>query len=136
MLQEAGKEVGVTTGRPRRCGWLDLPLLRESVRLCTPTAIALTKIDVLSGLDAPRVAVAYELDGKRLDYPPQDEDDFARVVPVYETMPGWRQGIRSCVRWEDLPASARDYVEMIERRLGVKVSLISVGPDREHIIFR
>jgi adenylosuccinate synthase len=136
MLQRAGGEVGATTGRVRRCGWLDLPLLRESVRLCTPTGIALTKIDVLSGLDVLQVAVAYELDGKRLDYPPQDEDDFARVLPVYEPMPGWRQTIRGCARWEDLPVPARGYVEMLERRLGVKVSMISVGPDRDHVIFR
>ena len=136
FLQRVGAEFGVTTGRKRRCGWLDLPLLRETTRLCSPTEIALTKIDVFSGLDELRIAVAYDLDGKRLDYPPQDEDDFARVQPVYETMPGWKESLCECTDWNALPQATRAYVEKIESILGVRISMVSVGPDRDQTIFR
>ncbi len=136
FLQRVGAEVGVTTGRKRRCGWLDLPLLRETVRLCSPSEIALTKIDVLSELDELKIATAYELDGKRLEFPPQDEDDFARVTPVYETMPGWKENLCACTDWNALPQAARNYVEKIETTLGVRVSMVSVGPDRDQTIFR
>jgi adenylosuccinate synthase len=136
FLPRVGAEVGVTTGRKRRCGWLDLVILRETARLCTPTDIALTKIDVFSGLPTLNVAVAYELDGVRLDYPPQDEEDFARAIPVYETLPGWNGNLAACAAWGDLPAQARAYVEKIENVLGVRVSMVSVGPDRDQTIFR
>lgn len=136
FLQRVGAEFGVTTGRKRRCGWLDLPLLRETIRLCSLTDIALTKIDVLSELDELNVAVAYELDGKRLDYPPQDEDDFARVNPIYETLPGWKENLCDCADWASLPSATRAYVEMIENTLGVRISMVSVGPDRDQTIFR
>ena len=135
-LQEKGFEIGVTTGRKRRCGWLDIVILRETGRLCGPTEIVLTKLDVLSGLDAIKIAVAYDVDGVRHDYPPQDEDMLARAKPIYESMPGWKEDISACLEWESLPQTAQRYIERVERLLGVKISVVSVGPDRDQNIYR
>ena len=131
-LREAGSEFGATTGRPRRCGWLDLPALRQAARINGLSGIALTKIDVLSGLKELKLCVGYELDGERLDCPPYDELD--RLTPIYESMPGWDQELTECRRLEDLPANARAYIDRIEREVGCKAWLVSVGPDREQTI--
>ena len=135
-LRAQGHEFGATTGRPRRCGWLDAVVLRETVRLNSLTEIALTKLDVLQGLPALQVCVAYELDGKRLDYMPQGEGELARVRPVYEELPGFEQDISGCTSFEQLPESVRRYVERIEELTGVRISLDSVGPDRQATIVR
>ncbi len=135
-LQKTGGEFGVTTGRKRRCGWLDLVVLRETNRLCGLTDICLTKLDVLANMPELDVCVAYELDGKRIDYPPQDEDLLARVKPIYETLPGFEGDITSCTKWEELPANAKSYVEYIEKSLGVTISMVSVGADRDQTIIR
>ena len=129
-LRTAGAEFGSTTGRPRRCGWLDLPALRLAVRVNGMSEIALTKLDVLTGLDELKLCVAYELDGERLDEPPYDA--FDRVVPIYETLPGWSESIQAVERREDLPDAARRYVERIETLAGCEIGIISVGPDRVH----
>jgi len=133
-LRTAGGEFGATTGRPRRCGWLDLPALRMGVRLSGMQSLALTKLDVLAGLPEVAVCVAYEVDGKELDEPPIDPDDIARAKPIFTTFPGW--GALPAVTREvsDLPAPARAYVETIERMAGVPFCLISVGPDRAQTI--
>ena len=136
LLRENGGEFGATTGRPRRCGWQDIVVLRESVRLNGLTDIALTKLDVLSGFDAIKLCVAYELDGKRINYPPQEGGALERVTPVYEEMPGWKENIEACATWEELPAAARDYVRRLEELSGVPVSMVSVGPDRNQTIMR
>lgn len=135
-LRAQGHEFGATTGRPRRCGWLDAVVLRETVRLNSLTEIALTKLDVLQGLPALQICVAYELDGKRLDYMPQGEGELARVRPVYEELPGFEQDISGCTDFAQLPESVRRYVERIEELAGVRISMVSVGPDRRATIVR
>lgn len=135
-LRAQGHEFGATTGRPRRCGWLDAVVLRETVRLNSLTEIALTKLDVLQGLPALQICVAYELDGKRLDYMPQGEGELARVRPIYEELPGFEQNISGCTEFAQLPESVRRYVERIEELAGVRISMVSVGPDRRATIVR
>jgi adenylosuccinate synthase len=136
FLQEKGGEFGATTGRPRRCGWLDLVILRESVRLNGPTDIALTKMDVLGGLDELKLCTSYTYKGEKILYPPQEENSLALVEPVYESMPGWQEDISGCARFEELPEAARNYVLRVEELLGVPISLVSVGPDRDQTIRR
>jgi adenylosuccinate synthase len=133
-LRQAGGEFGATTGRPRRCGWLDLPALRMGVRLSGMQSLALTKLDVLANLGEVSVCVAYKLDGKELDEPPTDPDDIARSQPIYQTFPGWGKLPSDARGIADLPAAARAYVETIERMAGVSFCLVSVGPDRSETI--
>jgi len=133
-LRVAGGEFGATTGRPRRCGWLDLPALRMGVRLSGMQSLALTKLDVLSNLGEVSVCVAYRLDGQELDEPPTDPEDIARATPVYETFPGWGSLPAEARDITDLPPTARSYVETIQRMAGVPFCLISVGPDRAQTI--
>ena len=135
-LQEQGAEFGATTGRKRRCGWLDLALLRESVRLNTPTDIVLTKLDVLSGLQEIKVCTGYRLAGQEINYPPQGENALARVEPIYEKLPGWQEDISQVKNWDDLPPNARAYIDYIQDFLGVRVSIVSVGPDRRQTLWR
>ncbi|MFP5259626.1 MAG: adenylosuccinate synthase [Acidobacteriota bacterium] len=135
-LQEKGGEFGATTGRRRRCGWLDLVLLRESARLSGPTDIALTKLDVLSGLFEIKICIGYRYKGKVYEYPPQEEGALEFVEPIYETMPGWEEDITGITAWEDLPLAAREYVSRIEQSLQTTCSILSVGPDRRQTIIR
>ena len=120
LLRTSGGEFGVTTGRPRRCGWQDIPVLRESARLNGLTDVALTKLDVLSGFDTIQICVAYEYKGKRMDYPPQEQGALDLVNPVYESMPGWKEDITACKTWDELPEAARAYV--MERQAGAHVA--------------
>ncbi|MCC8193261.1 MAG: adenylosuccinate synthase [Deltaproteobacteria bacterium] len=135
-IRRKGAEFGVTTGRARRCGWHDSVVLRESARLCGLTEIALTKLDVLSGLKELKIAKAYEYKGKIVDFPPQLEGALDDVTPVYETLPGWDEDITGAKSWEDLPENARLYVRRLEELCGVPVVMVSVGPDREQTIVR
>ena len=135
-LRETGGEFGTTTGRPRRCGWFDAPLARKAMYLNAYTSIALTKLDVLTGLDPIRVCIGYELDGERIEYPPELSSDLERCVPVYEEMDGWVQDISVVDAFSDLPAAAQDYVRRIEEILKVDVGIISNGPKRDQIIVR
>ena len=130
FLRSQGGEFGATTGRPRRCGWLDLVVLREMVRLCDPTTMALTKLDVLTGLKDLKVCVAYEYEGKVMQYPPQTPRGLDNVKPVFEVLPGWEEDLTGCTSCEQLPENCRKYIERIEENLGVKAGFISVGPDR------
>ena len=127
QLRDAGAEYGTTTGRPRRCGWLDLVILRYGVRLNGMTEVALTKLDVLSGLEKIKVAVAYERDGERIEYFPAEFglDRLAECTPVYEELDGWEDDITGARRREDLPKAARDYIALIEESLGVPLAMIS-----------
>ena len=134
-LRKAGAEFGTTTGRPRRCGWFDAPLARKSVELNAYTSIALTKLDVLDGLDPISICTGYELDGKLLEHPPILSSDLARCVPVYETMDGWCEDITSADAFSDLPAAAKDYVHRIEEILGVGIGIVSIGPKRSQVLF-
>jgi len=129
-LQKQGHEFGATTGRKRRCGWLDLVVLRESVRLNGPTELAITKLDVLSGLKEIKICVAYKYKGEQVDYPPQEQNGMAYVTPVYETMPGWDEDITGARSWDDLPENAVKYLKRIVELTGVEVGIVSVGPDR------
>jgi adenylosuccinate synthase len=128
-LRQAGGEFGATTGRPRRCGWLDLVALRYAVRVAGIQQIVVTKLDVLGGFGDLPVCTAYELDGRRIDVYPEDPDVLDRVQPVLETRPGFPhfEGARSL---DDLPREAKDYVDGIAKALDVEVALISVGPGR------
>ncbi|MBU1228695.1 MAG: adenylosuccinate synthase [Proteobacteria bacterium] len=129
-LQEKGGEFGATTGRKRRCGWLDLVVLRESVRLNGPTELAVTKLDVLSGLAELKICVAYEYRGQRVEYPPQEQNGMAFATPLYETMPGWSEDITGVTSWAGLPENARRYLARLAELSGVRIGMVSVGPDR------
>ncbi|MEM0498758.1 MAG: adenylosuccinate synthase [Methanothrix sp.] len=134
-LREAGGEYGTTTGRPRRCGWFDAVLGRKAVYLNGYTELALTKLDVLTGLRRIKICVAYELDGEIIDYPPESTSDLERCVPVYEEMEGWSESISDALDYSDLPQNARAYVERIQELMDVDIAAISVGPAREQTIY-
>jgi adenylosuccinate synthase len=131
-------EYGTTTGRPRRCGWLDLVILRYAARINGLDELSLVKLDVLSGLERLKVAVAYERDGERIGYFPAEFglDELARWKPVYEELPGWSENIMGVRKMNDLPAAAQDYVALVEERVGVPVTSISVGPERDQVVTR
>ncbi|MEM8607332.1 MAG: adenylosuccinate synthase [Myxococcota bacterium] len=129
QLRDAGAEYGSTTGRPRRCGWLDLVALRHAVTVNGLDEIAITKLDVLSELPELKICVAYELDGQRLSHPPYERLDA--VVPIYETLEGWRETLASCRTRSELPVAAQRYLERIEHEIQCRVGLVSVGPDRQ-----
>lgn len=135
-LRTNGHEFGATTGRPRRCGWFDAVVARESVRLNGITDLALTKLDVLQNLPVLRICVAYELDGKTLDHMPQEEGALGRVTPVYEEVPGFEEDISGCRDFAELPDTVRAYVERLEELAGARISFVSVGPGREQTIER
>ncbi len=137
-LGKVGGEVGVTTGRQRRCGWFDAVIARYAADVNSLTDMALTKLDVLSCVDRIKVCVAYEAEGKRYDYFPMQQSALypKHVTPIYEDLPGWEgQDISGCKRFEDLPANAQSYVRFIEDLTGVPASIIAVGPDRNQTIF-
>ncbi len=134
QLRKAGGEFGATTGRPRRCGWLDMVVLRHSVRVNGLTSIALTKLDVLSGHKRVKVCTAYRLDDQILDTVPAARGALDRVEPLYEELPGWDEDITAAKAWSDLPVAARAYVNRVEQLAGVPVSLVSVGPGRSQTI--
>ena len=135
-LQSVGAEFGATTGRKRRCGWQDMVLLREAVRLNGTTGLALTKLDVLGGLDKIKICTAYRYEGAEILYPPQREGALAHVEPIYETMPCWTEDVSKCRTWDELPKAAKDYILRLEELSGAPVSIVSVGPDREQTIYR
>jgi adenylosuccinate synthase len=132
LHRDVGAEFGATTGRPRRCGWLDLVALRYAVRINGLTGLALTKIDVLTGMDPIRVCVGYEHRGRRIDVPPYD--DMEAVRPIYEDIGGWKEDLSGCRALEDLPAATRSYLDHIERVVECPIRLVSVGADRSHTI--
>lgn len=133
-LTETGHEYGTTTGRKRRCGWIDIPLLKKSINLNGYTELVLTKLDVLTGLETIKMCVAYELDGERIDYPPSLTEDLERCVPVYGDNEGWSEPIGNIRNYYELPENARDFIEYIEKITRVPISYVSVGPERDQII--
>ena len=136
-LRDVGREFGSTTGRPRRCGWLDLPALRLTIRLSGIDSLALTKLDVLDGLEEIKLCVAYRLNGQLLDEMPLDPDDLMAVEPVYETMPGWPapgHNAPPATSVNDLPGAARNYLARIAELVGVSPSLVSWGSSRSETI--
>jgi adenylosuccinate synthase len=129
-MQKAGGEFGTTTGRGRRCGWFDLPLLKKAIALNGYTEISLTKLDVLTGLDPIRICVGYRYKGENLDYPPELTEDLWECIPVYEDLPGWKADLTEVKAYNELPENARNYVRRLEELMKVPVNYISVGPGR------
>jgi adenylosuccinate synthase len=136
LLRQRGAEFGATTGRPRRCGWLDVVMLREAATVSGYTALAVNKLDVLSGTGEIQIATAYRIDGQLTDEFPMTLGEIERAEPMYETHEGWDADLTGCRRFEDLPAAARRYVERVESLVGVPVELISIGPSRDETIAR
>lgn len=135
-LRQQGAEFGVTTGRARRCGWYDAPIVKHSVRVNGLTDLAITKLDVLSCMDEIKVCVAYNCDGERYDSVPEFKSRFLHAKPIYETLPGWNCDITGIRRFEDLPKQAQAYIDFLEKLAGVRISIITVGPEREQTINR
>jgi adenylosuccinate synthase len=133
-LQEQGGEFGVTTGRPRRCGWLDLVALRHAAALNAPTHLAVTKLDILSGMRELKLCTGYRLDGDALDRFPADDALLARCEPIYETVPGWSEPIGEARELSDLPKAARAYLDRISAGVGVPIGIVSIGPSPEETI--
>jgi adenylosuccinate synthase len=133
-IQKKGAEFGATTGRRRRCGWLDLVMMRDSIRLNGLSSFSVTKLDVLTGLETLKICVAYDLQGKRIDYKPASLKKLDQCAPIYEEMPGWKEEISSARHIDQLPPEARVYLERIEQITDVPFSIISVGPVREQTI--
>nr|WP_319387957.1 adenylosuccinate synthase [uncultured Cohaesibacter sp.] len=134
FLGEKGHEYGVVTGRKRRCGWFDAVLVRQTVCTSGITGIALTKLDVLDGLEEIKICVGYMLDGERIDYLPASQGAQARVEPIYETLEGWSESTAGARSWKDLPAQAVKYVRHVEELIGAPVALLSTSPEREDTI--
>jgi len=134
FLGTRGREFGVVTGRKRRCGWFDAVLVRQSVAVNGIKGIALTKLDVLDGLDEIKVCTGYRLDGEVIDYLPASQGAQARVEPIYETLEGWKGTTAGARSWNDLPAQAVKYVRHIEELIGAPVALLSTSPERDDTI--
>lgn len=130
-LRQKGQEFGTTTGRPRRCGWFDLPLAKKSICLNGYTGFALTKLDVLGGLDTLKVCTGYELDGNTIDYPPELSDELARCKPIYTELSGWDEDISGTESPGELPDNAREYIELLEKLMEINIEYVSVGPGRK-----
>ena len=134
-IRTHGGEYGATTGRPRRCGWLDLLVVKHANMMNGLTDIVITKIDVLTGLEKIKACVGYEIDGKVYDYIPSDQEDVARAKPVYKEFDGWTEDISQMSEYDQLPENAKAYLRFIEEFTGVRISMVSVGPDRVNNIY-
>ncbi len=134
LLGSRGREFGVVTGRPRRCGWFDAVLVRQTVRTCGIHGIALTKLDVLDEFKELKVCVGYMLDGAKIDYLPAESGAQARATPIYETIPGWNVSTAGARSWAELPAEAVKYVRWIEELIGCPVAVLSTSPERDDTI--
>jgi adenylosuccinate synthase len=128
-------EFGTTTGRPRRCGWLDVVVLRYAAQVNGFTEMLLTKMDILSGFDELKIAVAYEIDGRRFDFPPSTIPELERTQPIYETLPGWREDISGIRHVGDLPEAAVRYIERVSELCDTRVRTVSVGPERDQLVY-
>ena len=133
-IRKQGAEFGTTTGRARRCGWLDMVALRYAVAINSLDSLALTKLDVLTGLPTVCIGVGYRIDGKVRESLPHLQEEFDRSDPVYEELPGWTEDITGARRLDDLPANARRYLERVETLAGVPLSMVSVGPRRDQAL--
>lgn len=133
-LAKRGHEFGSVTGRPRRCGWLDMVALKRSIQLNSFSGLCVTKLDVLDGLEAVKICVGYKLNGKNCDYPPLESDLYAQCEPVYESFAGWTESTEKVQQFKDLPENARNYLLRIEELAGVPIDIISTGPDRKDTI--
>jgi adenylosuccinate synthase len=134
MLHNMGREFGATTGRARRCGWLDSVLVRYAVMINGADELAITNLDGLDGLDTIQICTSYTLRGKTIHYPPSTAADLAACVPVYETHQGWKQDLSGIRKFADLPPLAKAYLKRLEELTGARVSLVGIGPDREQTL--
>ncbi len=135
-LADKGMEKGATTGRDRRCGWLDMVALNRASWINSITGLCLTKLDVLDGIETIRLCVAYEKDGQPVDILPLSADEFEGCEPVYIDMPGWKESTLGITEYSELPENARAYIEKVESLAGVPIDIISTGPDRRETIVR
>ena len=133
-LSTVGQERGTVTGRARRCGWLDAAALKRAIIINGVSGLCITKLDVLDGLPEIRVCVGYRLDGQEIDILPLDADEIELCEPVYETLPGWSESTAGLTNWEQLPASAKRYLERVQALIGAPIDMVSTGPDRVHTI--
>jgi len=133
-IREKGFEYGTTTGRARRCGWLDLVILKYAARISGLTSLAITKIDTLAGLEKIKVCTGYEFEGRVIENFPASLEDLAKCKPIYEEFDGWDESIQRAKTYEDLPENAKKYLKFIEEYTGVRISIVSVGPERENTI--
>ncbi len=133
-LREVGKEFGTTTGRPRRCGWLDLTIIKYSKMINGLDSLVIPKLDVLTGVNPLKIAVSYEVDGQKTDLFIVNEKKLSRAKPIYEEMPGWQEDITEVRNFEDLPEQAQNYIRKIEQFTGLPVESIGIGPQRDQII--
>ena len=134
ILGTVGHEFGATTGRQRRCGWLDMVTLNRSFKLNAVTGICLTKLDVLDSLESIKICVAYELNGQQVDTPPYDAEGYANAKPVYIEMAGWQESTIGTKSFDDLPQAAQNYIRKIEELSGLPVDILSTGPDRDETL--
>jgi adenylosuccinate synthase len=134
LIGERGHEFGTVTGRPRRCGWFDAVLVRQTCKVGGIHGIALTKLDVLDGFDVLKVCTAYEIDGQRISYLPAQAELQAKAKPIYETLPGWKVSTRGARSWAALPAEAVKYIRHIEELIETPVTLFSTSPEREDTV--
>jgi adenylosuccinate synthase len=133
-LGERGHEFGTVTGRPRRCGWFDACLVRQTIKVAGIDGVALTKLDVLDGFDELKICVGYRLDGREIDYLPAGQGAQARVEPIYEVLQGWQESTEGARSWAQLPAQAIKYVKRLEELIEAPVTLLSTSPRREDTI--
>ena len=133
-LGERGREFGTVTGRKRRCGWFDAVMVRQAMVTSGVSGIALTKLDVLDGLETLKVCVGYELDGRQIDYLPASQGAQGRITPIYEELEGWSESTAGARSWAELPAQAVKYVRRIEELIGTPVALLSTSPERDDTI--
>ncbi|UOG90753.1 MAG: adenylosuccinate synthase [Candidatus Thiothrix sulfatifontis] len=133
-IAKQGNEFGSTTGRPRRCGWYDAVSLRRAMHINSISGLCITKLDVLDGLETVRICTAYQLDGKIIDVPPVDTDEFARCEPVYEDMPGWTESTFGVTSYDALPVNAKAYLARLAEAVETPIDIISTGPDRDQTI--
>ena len=133
-IREKGHEYGTTTGRSRRCGWLDAVILKSTVRVCGLTSLVVTKIDTLANLDKIKVCVGYNFEGKVIDYFPASLEDLAKCEPIYEEFDGWDDSVADARSYDELPENAKKYLERIEELTDTKISIVSVGPKRDQTI--
>jgi len=131
-----GHEFGATTGRKRRCGWLDIVALRRAKLINSLTGMCITKLDVLDGLETLRICTAYEYEGETLEHPPVGAEAFEKCKPIYIEMPGWSESTNGAQNYDDLPENAKNYIAKIEELMGIPADIVSTGPDRKHTIIR
>ncbi|MBN8803289.1 MAG: adenylosuccinate synthase, partial [Stenotrophomonas acidaminiphila] len=131
-IRDRGAEYGASTGRPRRCGWMDIVALKRAVAINGISGLCITKLDVLDGMEKLKVCIAYEYRGKRTEYAPLDAQGWEECTPVYLEFPGWSENTHGITEWDQLPPAARAYLRALEELAGCPISIVSTGPDRDH----